>query len=197
MTVIVAMEHPGGVTVACDSFLGNDDVRVEMVGPKWWKAGALLVAWAGGVKIPQVVEHAGWRMRQRKNEPDQAFVQRYAERIRAQHIEKRIACSESSYLLVYHGKCYEMETSDASLTRSGHGYAAIGHGEEYALGAMAYSLAREPLLGPQQRLEYVLDAVLLHCPKVAKDWHFEFVPTDSRAAAQPPDGIISLGEQVA
>lgn len=192
MSVVVALEHAGGVTVACDSFLGNNDLQDKICAPKWWRAGQLLVAWAGDLKIPQIVEHAGWRMRQRKGEADQAFVRRYAERVRQVHLEKRVAIEATDYLLVYKGKCYVAQY-DASLVRSGNGYAAIGVGDELALGALALSLAELPLLEPKKRLGKVLDAVLVHCTKVAKDWLFEFVPTEPNVPAPSEDVSFPLG----
>lgn len=205
MTAIVAIEHGAGVLVACDSFLGNGAEADRIAEPKWWRASGILVAYAGDIKVPQLAAAAPKRLRHRAGEADAAFVQRYAEALRAIHRERHIALGHTDYLLAYRGRAYVAQ-GDASLVRSAFGYAAIGAGYRRALTALALSCAREPALAPQERALAVLAAVAQHCPTVAPPWRWvdlpylqpapEAAPEDpARGHGLPAPGVAAPGPQ--
>lgn len=182
MTVCIAIEHAGGVLVACDSFLGNFDERDVVAAPKWWRASGILIAYAGELRVPQLAAAAPKRLRHRRDESDAAYVGRYAEALRALHRARHVALSDTDYLLCYRGGAYVMQ-SDASLVRSGYGYAAIG--EAGVLRALAYSFLREPDLPPRERAAAVLDAEARHFTRCVPPWRFVDLPLPPAPEAVP------------
>jgi len=167
MTVVVAVESPGGVLVGCDAFVGNADSRDVTVAPKWWRRAGLLIAYAGDILVPQVAACAPARFRRRVLESDADFVTRYARALREIHRERRVSFGQTDYLIAYRDGAYLVQ-SDATVVRSAHGYAAIGAGEDFALGSLATSEGRPPMA----RVTAALEAAERHATQVARPWRF-------------------------
>lgn len=172
MTACLAIEYDGGVLLACDSFLGTDDVRDETPSPKWWCAGPLVVGYAGGLTIPQAMARAPRAPRRRPGEPAEALVQRYAARLHAAHRAARVALDETDYVIAYAGVAWVVQP-DASVARSARGYVAIGAGADYALGSLATTRG-----APARRAKRALVAAARHCAQVAPPYRAVEVPHD-------------------
>jgi ATP-dependent protease HslVU (ClpYQ) peptidase subunit len=138
MTVIAAVEHPGGVLVGCDSCVAAGEVLDTLDHPKWFRRrGGLLVAYAGSVRVAQAAELSPrWRM-QREGEGDVDYLVNVVATAvrRAVNAAPGARNGEACYLLAYRGRVYEM-AGNCVVVRSAHGYGAIGSGEAYAKGAL-------------------------------------------------------------
>lgn len=169
MTVVVAVEHAGGVVLGCDSFLGSTSTNVTVDRPKWWANGSVIVAYAGSLRGAQVAEHwlAPFR-RAKRGETDESYlVTCVSASIRAAHEEvggdpeKLVSENGSVYLVAYRGRAYLLQ-GDYSVAHAAHGYLAIGAGEDVALGAMAATDGQPA----RDRVQRALEASARHCPMV-------------------------------
>lgn len=181
MTAVCGIEHPEGVWLGTDSFIGNESIRDVTDRPKWFYRGRyLLVAYAGALRGAQVASLAPPTRRQRLNEADQDYLVRaVVESIRQAHKSYEVqkpADDGTDYLIGYNGCLYMMQ-DDYSILRSKHGYAAIGVGQDMALGALA-ALQGEPL-EPKVMIERALRAAARHCPQVGPPFHVVNVPRRS------------------
>lgn len=161
MTVIAAVEHPGGVLVGCDSCVAAGDALDTLDHPKWFRRrGGLLVAYAGSVRVAQAAELApGWRG-QREGEGDVDYLVNVVATAvrRAVNAAPGARNGEASYLLAYRGRVYEM-AGNCVVIRSAFGYGAIGSGESCAKGALSALVGKVP---PREALRAALAAAERH-----------------------------------
>lgn len=176
MTAVLAIEHPEGVLIACDSFVGDDWAdRIDR--PKWFSLSRnLTLGWAGVLHGPLVVQAKLRYQRRRRNEEDV----RYLYRTIAQPLHKILAESGIKaddedngvcFLIVYDGRVYSVLDNGAVL-RSHHGYMVIGEGEELALGALC---ATEDM-PPRERAERALRAAVRHNRYIQEPFFFQDLP---------------------
>lgn len=156
MTVVVAVDwDDGAVVVGCDSSIVRDDARETVDTPKWWIHHGVLVAFAGDLHAARIAREA--HHRQRAPGVDVlAYVERLNARTRAALRRERIAMDSLDLLVAVRGRAYVIASN--AVTRSEYGYAAIGSGEEYALGSLA-STERQ---APTWRVEQAIAAAARH-----------------------------------
>lgn len=170
MTLVIALEVPRGVLVACDSFLGTVTSRDVIDAPKWFKASSsLLVGYAGSVRAAQVAERAVRYRRQRKSEDDRGYLQAVVEAIREAHhaLIDDDSDPEAEYLLAYRGRAYTLQEG-YGLTRSAYGFAAIGAASAEALSALHATAD----LAPRTRAERVMQSVGRVSQFVCEPYHY-------------------------
>lgn len=176
MTCIAALEHPGGVWIGSDSFLGNEDEVDLIQGPKWVRKGELLIAYAGDVRPAQLLTHC-LHVRKRKADEDvEAYlVVEVVASIRRLYAKEAVtsaeavASSPTEYLFILDGKAFRV-WSDLSVLRSPRGFTAIGVGAPFALAALA-ATADNP--DPRARVVKALEVSALLCPAVRAPFVYE------------------------
>lgn len=168
MTIVVAVEHPDGVHLGCDSAITADDALDASHDPKWWRRGEVLVAYAGDLRAVALARATHARQRAPREDLD-AYAERLASRTRAMLRAERIASHELELMLVARGRVYTI--SAGVVLRSAYGYAAIGSGTDLALG----SLASTEYSDPDTRVRLALEATVRHSSACAAPLHFECV----------------------
>jgi ATP-dependent protease HslVU (ClpYQ) peptidase subunit len=177
MTCIVAVEYEGGVVMASDSFIGNEESAELSAEPKiserdgiaiGFCGGVLITTWLSGIKIPS---------RKRAHSP-RDYVSQLAMGLRSAAIEARVAGSDGesspssgSLLLVACGGQAWVVQPDFSVYRSAHGYTSIGSGAAYALGSLTTTRG-----APRHRARAAIQAAIRHCPSVRAPIHIVEVP---------------------
>lgn len=177
MSCVIAIEHESGVLVGCDSFSGGD-WKDTVDRPKWTLVGDhILVGYAGADRDTQVAELALKRMPRHRGEDEMRYLHRcVVEPIREAHIAHGInSPDETSFLIAYDGKAYEMQASYV-LVRSARGYASIGIGESVALGALVTARKLQPDLTPKQQAVLSLEAAVLLRAHVSEPFYFYDLP---------------------
>lgn len=161
MTLILGVEHAGGVWVGGDSFVGTDATRDAVDRPKFWTRGSLLIGFAGSIRGSQAAQRIATYARQRAGEDDLAYLVRaVAEPIRRAHAAVE-TCREGGFaaLIALKGRVYSLQP-DYAILRSRHGYGAVGSGEDGALTALAVTAGH--VMSPRPRVLAVLEAVARH-----------------------------------
>lgn len=158
MTVVAAIEVPGGVVMGCDSgvLVGTS---VEVIDhAKWFRrlGGALVIGYAGDVRGAQVAQGVS-RFRPRKvGESDETYLGNVvaASIHRALYHAPGARNADVGFLYVYCGRIYSPDAS-CGVTRSARRYGACGTGEDMAVGVIAALLAegREPEYAMGKALE--------------------------------------------
>jgi hypothetical protein len=169
VTVACALEHPDGVWLGADSFVGDDDWRDLQDRPKFARKGAVWLACSGdGRACDLALAMPPWRARRRREEDLAYLAEAVVEPIRRVHKAADVAADAGSFsaLLVYRGRVYVC-CEGYSLSRSHHGYATIGAGGIVASG----SLASTDALSPGARIRHALQAAARHCNHVAPPFH--------------------------
>lgn len=164
MTVVVAVECDAGVWLGCDSFAGTAESKTIVDTPKWFCLADVVFAYSGSFRAAQVVESSLKARKRRKNETPQRYIALIANAIRAAHggeIPEADGTLGFSMLIVCDGKIYMLQ-SDYSVIRSAHRYAAIGAGDDFALGSLASTSA----IPAEERVNLALDAAIKHSPSV-------------------------------
>lgn len=141
MTCIVAIEHKGQVLLGSDSFLGGAYIKDVIDRPKFFKISeGFAIAFAGGLRPAQVLEHEVKFPKQRKGQADEKYLVSVASAIR-KSFDKEGALlkdqetgqqtNDSLFIVALHGKAYIMQ-EDFSIIRSSTGYCSIGAGSDFA-----------------------------------------------------------------
>lgn len=169
MTCIIGLETNDSVVVGSDSFLGNTSVKYQLDRPKWFfREPDLLVAYAGDIIAAQLMELIPKFAKQRRTEDDQAYLQReVVGAIRAVHKLQweKDRNADFELLIAYRGKLYTL-MSNYGLYRNMHKYAAIGAGEDIAIGVMAgLELSK---LKPKEKVLKALALTKRHSPLVSE-----------------------------
>lgn len=170
VTAIVALEHPGGVWLACDSFIGDASSTERSDRPKFFKHAGMVFGWSGDMRPAQLVEYGAAMRAIRPGEDTFGYLVRVVvESIRAAYAKGLSDYDDvphTLYIVAVRGRAYTIQ-SDLSVVRTDHGYAAIGAGAEHALVALAACEETEP----RTRVLKALRAVSLHHPKVRGRFH--------------------------
>lgn len=181
MTAIAALEVPGeGVWIGSDSHVGDESWR-DLMGPKWFRRGSILVASSGGLRSGQVTEYGTKFRRQRGHESDHEFVcVGIVEPMRQILHASGTKIGEDAMIIAYNGGAYWVD-GEFGVHRSAHRYVTTGAGEHLAAG----SLASTEGLPPRKRVESALAAAARHSPLVYAPFHLCFVPALPKARKAP------------
>lgn len=196
MTCIIAVEAPilddaenvvgYEAVLGCDSFLGNSGSRDQTSTPKFFEKGKrFFIAYAGGMRGAQAVEHTLSFRKIKKNEDEL----HYLVTVVANEVQKTFSNlginiktdgsadrSDTLFLICLNGKVFILQ-NDYSVIRSLHGYAAAGAGESFALGALAALVADNVSAiysghkTPVEIVQAALTATEKHNPFVCNPFH--------------------------
>lgn len=176
MTCIVAVEHESGVILGADSFVGDGSTADLTAEPKIDRHGDIAIGWCGSILIATWMRQLSLPKRKRAQDP-RSYVGALAMSLREAAIEAKIATSDGaspsseSFLLVACGGGAWTIQPDFSVYRSAYGYASIGAGADYALGALTVSRG-----SPRHRVRAALHAAARHSPAVRGPFHLVEVP---------------------
>ncbi len=171
MTAVVALETAHGVWIGCDSLISSEGSKDYLKDPKWFRLGPFTIGWAGDLRTPQVALSLPVpRLRKPRENPLGYTLSELVEPLRT-HLARR-ECPLTDDWLVITGKSLFTLHNGYALTRSGLGYAAIGSGGPYVLGALEVSGENQD---PEDRIRQSLRAAAKHCPSVEPPFHISLV----------------------
>jgi ATP-dependent protease HslVU (ClpYQ) peptidase subunit len=178
MTCIVALEHEGVAYLGSDSFLGGAFIRDQIDRPKFFTKGVrFVVAFAGGLRGAQIVQHDIKFRKLRKGEDEEAYlVTEVSKKLQVGFTkaganikdEGQVDTHDATFLCCINGKIFVIQ-SDYSIIRSTHGFSVIGAGQEYALGALAAT--RKSKLSPHDKVKTALEVAAELSPQVCGPFH--------------------------
>lgn len=180
MTCIVAIEHDGVVHLGSDSFLGGAFTRDQLDRPKFFTKGSrFAIAFAGGIRGAQIVEHdISFRKKKRTEDEETYLVVEVAKKL---HVgfkragnniidEGKIDSHDADFLVCINGKIFVIQ-DDYSVIRSRHGFAAIGAGQDFALGALSCLSKNSIDLSPKEKVKAALEVAAEFSPQVCGPFH--------------------------
>lgn len=177
MTCCVALEHNDKVYLGSDSFMGNSNSRDQMDRPKFFQKGEKLhIAFAGDIRGAQVVEHDIKFRAMKADETEEAYlVVEVARKLQAKFNKEGLVKTVESettngtdFLACINNKVFLIQ-NDFSVVRSRHGFAGIGNGSDYALGAMA--AMKTSKLDPRKKVFRALEIAAKLGPQVCAPFH--------------------------
>ncbi len=168
MTCIVALERAGQVYLAGDSFAGGEGEANLTDLPKVQRIGSVAVGFCGSFAAERIAREVLGAYAKRKLSRVQ--IETVAQQIRDE--AKRLDLIRDGewdawFLIGCDGEALIVQ-SDFSVVRSAKGYAAIGSGADYALGALFVS-AKEK--APKEILLGALRAAAFHSTTVRGPFH--------------------------
>ena len=176
MTCIVALEHAGAAWIGSDSFMGSADVRDQTDRPKFFARAGMAIGFAGSFRGAQLIEHrVQFRPIKTGEDAQRYLVVEVARKIRSSFSREGAAIRtigeadshDAEMLVCLQGQVWTIQ-DDYSVIRSAHGFAAIGAGQLFALGALA---ASSPKAAPRARLMAALRAAAKLSPQVSGPFH--------------------------
>jgi 20S proteasome alpha/beta subunit len=168
MTLVVGIEDKRNVVLASDSFVGDEECRDVLDGPKWFKLGQIWVGYAGVIGVARVAEYNYKPPPALPKEPNQAYLFRVVQGIYEAARNANLKPEECQMLMAYKGRVYSVADGGAPV-RSAHGYAAVGAGEPAALAALA--VTESSTMSVVDRAKQVVTAVARHNCQVATPVH--------------------------
>jgi ATP-dependent protease HslVU (ClpYQ) peptidase subunit len=170
MTAIVGIEHRGDVWIGADAAaVAESDLQVRRQ-PKVFRNGPFLIGCSGSFRLGQLVRHAFRPPPHRRGDVETYLVTEFALALQESLHRHGYApkCDDSvalggSMLVGYRGRLYAVET-DLQVARWQAGFAAIGSGAAYAIGALSVT----GRLAPAARLRAALAAAAQFCADVTK-----------------------------
>jgi len=178
VTCIVALEHGGVAYLGSDSFLGDAFTRDQIDRPKFFTKGErFFIAFAGGLRGAQVVQHEIKFRKIRNNEDEEAYlVTEVSKKLQSGFAkvganikdEGHVDTHDANFLVCINGKIFIIQ-SDYSIIRSRHGFAVIGAGQEYAMGALA--ALRKDTTAAKDKVKRALEVASELSPQVCGPFH--------------------------
>lgn len=168
MTCIVAIVHPGGVTMGGDSALTDDDFNQSLMAEtKVFAKGEFLIGGSGSARGGQLMRFAFTPPRRpSKMDADQYMATLWIDSLRdvfkkGGHMwvqeQGGEESSSTNALVAYRGNLWIMYGGDLQIERLRDAYAVIGSGGNVALGAL-HATKDLPDLAPKKRVELALKA---------------------------------------
>lgn len=161
-----------------DSFLGGAFVKDQTDRPKFFEKGKrFFIAFAGGMRGAQIVQHDLSFRKIRKSEEEESYlVTEVSKKLQAAFANVganikdpgSVDTHDANFLVCLNGKIFIIQ-NDYSVIRSRNGYAAIGAGQDFALGALA-ALEQEEIT-PHEKVRRALEAAEHLSPQVCKPFH--------------------------
>jgi len=180
MTCIVGLEHNGGVTIGGDSMLSDFWAGASMVTPKVWKRGEFVYGYCGSLRAGQILRYIFAAPQLPDSDTDDALeeylVNEWSETLRQTFLDAGNAkvkhevqtTPNSWFLFGIRGRLYTMQ-SDFSVWRTTRGYASIGSGEQFALGAL--EVLKRSHSSIKHKIETALAAASEHAPTVGPPYY--------------------------
>lgn len=164
----------GRVVIGTDSFIGTYESKDSIDSPKVFRVGPIAIAYAGGMRVPQLLQHT-LKVPRYSEKNASLWTVSLAEQVRQLLVEHGAVGTSSEdghtnaaeMLICVKGKVYLLQ-GDFAVFRMQRGYAAIGAGAPYALGSL-YST--QDLTDPVQRVRMALRAAGQFSPSVSEPFY--------------------------
>lgn len=179
MTLIVGIEHEGGVYLGADS--GNwrgDGLESSNATPKLCQVGPLLVGLCGAQRLNNLVRYGIGDLPAARGDAERYLVLEFIPRLRdallaagAMGKDQEGRDSADGAMLVACGGMVFTISNEMCVARNTFGYAATGHPTAIAiaLGVLACTARREP----EERIRQALEVAEDHCDAVRGPYVFE------------------------
>lgn len=172
MTCIIAIEHDNKVYMGADSSSNSNwDQQVTSLS-KVFITGNFIIGYTSSFRMGQLLEYNLDVPEQKKEEDLRYLVTQFVPAVREclklggfTRIEWNQE-SGGSFIVGYKGKAYKV-FSDFQINRMAAGYAAVGTGEQYALGA----LATMKIANPEASIKKALEVAGQFCSAVCGPYH--------------------------
>lgn len=168
MTCIVGIETTDGAVIGADAFYGSAHYADTRTGSKIVERNGWHIGVAGSSRLSNLLLHAFTWPKAPRRDNTAAVVRVATDIAKMATSDELVASTEggqkslaSEVMLVIGGHIYTLGR-DLGACRSRRGFAAIGSGDQYALGALAVTKAMDP----QKRVLTALRAVAALCPTV-------------------------------
>ena len=178
MTCIVALEQEGVAYLGSDSFMGGSMIRDQLDRPKFFQKGhRFYIGFAGGMRGAQIIQHELKFRARRKNEDEEAYLvtevskklQQAFQKVGANIVEEgKPSTHDSEFMICINGKVFILQ-DDYSVIRSKHGFAAIGAGQDFALGSLATIIHTKQ--DPKKKVLRALEVAAGFSPLVCGPFH--------------------------
>lgn len=163
MTCIIGLAHEGEVYIGADSMSASGWNQRQTKLRKVFQVGQFLIGYTTSFRMGQILQyHLEVRQQQDGESNERYMVVAFAEAVRVCLKDKGYARIDSNtesggdFLVGYKGEVYHV-SSDFQVNYYADGLAAVGCGEQYALGAMRALETR--IKNPAQRIEESLKIV--------------------------------------
>ena len=174
MTAIVALEAADGVVwLGSDSWIGDGDTADRVSGPKVARIAGWVVGYAGTAGTAQAVLDAIEPTPQRGRAIDRWIrdTMRRAGKRALDDLPGDVEQLDVAFLVIAGGQVWSVDDR-ICVSRSAHGYAAIGAGAAVALGALHATRRQRD---PRRRVTAALHAAVAHAHGVAAPLHVEAI----------------------
>jgi ATP-dependent protease HslVU (ClpYQ) peptidase subunit len=163
------------VHMGCDSCASTEDQKIVFDGCKLFEKEGFLFGYAGSYRFPDIVEyHTKFPKRGPKDDDRGYLVSKLLPAIRdslkAYEFIRQDEVLDQQALIGYRGKLYQL-SSDFSVIRAAHGYAAIGSGMSVALGSL-HSTVWLNSLSTKDRITFAINAAGDHARGVGGPTHY-------------------------
>ena len=178
MTVIIGLEHNGQVYMGGDSMASNGWGQGVTALRKVFRVGPFLIGYTSSFRMGQILQyHLEVRPQELRESDEQYMVAAFIEAVRdclskkgyTQITNNREASGD--FLVGYRSKLYYV-ASDFQVNRYAMGLAAVGCGDNYALGAML-AMAEEK---PRKRILKAMKIAEQCSTGVCAPFHIEKLP---------------------
>lgn len=168
MTCVVGLEHEGSVYMGSDSMASDGWSQSISRLPKVFYRTDYLIGYSSSFRMGQVLQYTPlpqWLMDGRECDSEEQFlVTKVVESIRIAFKEAGFTTIENSqesgghFLIGFRSRLYHI-ANDFQVNSFAEGYAAIGSGEQYAIGALHATSNR---MDPERRVLKALKAAEAH-----------------------------------
>lgn len=171
MTVIIGIKHGKKVYLAGDSAAVGDGSWSTIADPKVFKVDdEMIIGFTGSFRMGQILQYSFTPPARKRNEDAFKYMRTSVVDRLIQVLEegKSINYEEGkeaycgNFLIGYRGELYEVQ-DDFSVLRRALPYAAIGIGEQFALGALHVLFRDKSKIEPQKTILLAMDAVKEFC----------------------------------
>ena len=173
MTCIVGVEHEGRVWLGADSLVSVGDDAIESSAiPKVWESGSFVFGAAGLGLFSQILRKVC--LPAATPQTVTGVVTSELPRLIRQAISEADASAEAdgqfNLLVGGYGHLFQVDGL-GHVSRSRHGYSAIGSGAPFGLAALGATTG-----DPKRRLKKALKLAEQHCAWVRRPWSFVVTP---------------------
>ncbi|GHG80452.1 hypothetical protein [Streptomyces griseocarneus] len=181
MTVIVGLVHEDQVHLGGDSAgVGGSRLTIRK-DPKVFRNGPYAMGFCGSFRMGQLLHHA-FKAPKPKGDLDRFMTTKFVNKLRTCLKEAGWARKESeqeqggTFLVGIYGRLF-IVYGDYQVAEPADGYAAVGCGNEFALGALHATTSTN--LAPRERLTVALAAASHHSTDVSEPFTYTTAPSHS------------------
>ena len=178
MTCIVGIQVEGSVLMAADSAAVSGWEGIATTTAKVFRVGDMLIGYTTSFRMGQILQyHLSLPVDNGEDSPHAYLVRRFIPEIRSLFREHGYMERENEresggqFLVGYRGRLYTID-SDFQVNGNRLGYASIGVGSSYAMGAM---YATQKWENPGERLQAALESAEAFCIAVKRPFFTEML----------------------